>query len=158
MPGQLDADRERVQDGSVSLDFSVSANYKLYRTVHECASETMMKVYQRVTVGSRTLVAATVLALLAVLGRPSTGAAQESVCDVRLTVEVSPSVPQATDDGFLSSLLSNHFAYRLELLRQDDSSVIEVDLSGPGPGYRCENVIQAMRRDARVESIQIDST
>jgi hypothetical protein len=67
----------------------------------------------------------------------------ETVCDVRLTVELSPSVPRASDDGFLSSLLNNHFTYRLELLRQDGSSVIEVDLTGPGPSYRCRNVIES---------------
>lgn len=106
---------------------------------------------------SRALVAVAAVALLAVLGRPSTAAAQEAVCDVRLTVEVSPSVPHITDDGFMSSLLNNHFAYRLELLRQNGFSVIEVDLRGPGPYYRCESVIEAIRKDARVQSIQVES-
>ncbi len=92
------------------------------------------------------------------LGGPSTAAAEETLCEARLTVELSPDVPRATDDGFLSSLLNNHFSYRLSLLRQDDSSVIEVDLTGPGPSYRCQNVIEAMRKDARVESIRVEST
>jgi len=96
-------------------------------------------------------------AVFAVLGGPSTAAAQENVCDARLTVELSPSVPRASDDGFLSSLLNNHFAYHLELLRQHDSSVIEVDLRGPGPSYRCQNVVESMRKDARVESIRVES-
>jgi hypothetical protein len=97
------------------------------------------------------------VALLAALGHPSTAAAQESLCDVRLTVELTPDVPHASDDGFLSSLLSYHIGYHLELLQQYDSSSIEVDLRGPGPEYRCQNVIEAMRKDARVESIHVES-
>lgn len=106
----------------------------------------------------RTLSAVAAVALLATLWHPSTAAAQESLCNLRLTVELSPNVPHAGDDGFLSSLLNNHIAYRLELLRQDNSSSIEVALKGPGPEYRCKNVIETMRRDARIESIQIEST
>ena len=98
------------------------------------------------------------VALLAALAGPLTAAAEEGTCDVRLSVEVSPSVPQATDDGFLSSLLNNHLDYRLDLLRQDDSSDLEVELTGPGPDYRCQKVIEAMRRDARVQSIHVEST
>ena len=98
------------------------------------------------------------LAIFTVLGGTSRAVADENVCDARLTVELSPSVPRASDDGFLSSLLTNHSAYRLELLRQDDSSVIEVDLTGPGPSYRCQNVVESMRKDARVESIRVAST
>jgi hypothetical protein len=107
---------------------------------------------------SRASGAGAAVALLAMLGGPSTAAAEETLCEARLTVEPSPSVPSASDDGFLSSLLNNHFSYRLSLLRQDGSSVIELDLTGPGPSYRCQNVIESMRKDARVESIHIEST
>ena len=69
-----------------------------------------------------------------------------------------PGAPRASDDGFLSLLLNNHFAYCLDFLRQDGSSAIEVELTGPGPAYRCENVIESMRKDARVESIRVEST
>lgn len=106
----------------------------------------------------RTLAAAAAVALLAVFGNPATATAQEvPVCAARLTVEVSASVPRAADDGFLSSLLNNHFTYRLDLVRQQSSSVLEVELTGPGPGYRCDNVIEAMRKDARVQSIEVES-
>ncbi len=108
---------------------------------------------------SRVSGAVAAVAVLAVLGGPSMAAAQEeTVCDARLVVELSPDVPRASDDGFLSSLLNNHVTYRLELRRQEDSSVIEVDLTGPGPSYRCQNVIESMRKDARVESIRVEST
>jgi hypothetical protein len=65
-------------------------------------------------------------------------------------------VPNAGDDGFLSSLLNRYSGYRLELLREVDPSVIELDLRGPGPEYRCQNVIELMRKDARVASIRIE--
>jgi hypothetical protein len=107
---------------------------------------------------SRASGAGAAVALLALLGGPSTAAAEETLCEARITVELSPDVPRATDDGFLSSLLNNHFNYRLSFLRQDGSSVIELNLTGPGPSYRCENVIESMRKDARVESIQVEST
>jgi hypothetical protein len=109
------------------------------------------------THNSRASGAVAALAVLAVLGGSSTAAAEEAVCEARLTVELSPGVPRASDDGFVSSLLNNHFSYRLELLRQDGSSVIEVDLTGPGPSYRCQKVIESMRKDARVESIRVES-
>ena len=91
------------------------------------------------------------MVLRALLGGPSIAAAEEkAVCEVRLTVELSPGVPRASDDGFLSSLLNNYFVYRLDSLRQEGFSVIKVELVGPGPSYRCENVIESMRKDARV--------
>ena len=118
-----------------------------------------MKARRRLTLRLRGVGAVAAAALLAVLAGPRTAAAQETaVCEVRLTVEVSPSVPQATDEGFLSSLLNNHSTYRLDLLRHDDSSVLEIELTGPGPDYRCQKVIETMRKDSRVQSIHIEST
>ena len=34
----------------------------------------------------------------------------------------------------------------------------ELELMGPGPGYRCDAVVAAMRKDARVQSIRIRGT
>ena len=85
--------------------------------------------------------------------------AQDVDCDARLLVEFDPEVPNANNDEFLSSLLNRHLDYRLELLGQNDQdpSVLEVELTGPGPEYRCQSVVQTMRRDARVQSIRIES-
>ena len=102
--------------------------------------------------------AALVTALLGVLGGSSTATAQEGDCSLRLEVVLSPDVPNPEDEGFLSSLLNNHLSYRLELLRQQDSSIIELELQGPGPEYRCQNVIETMRRDARIEAIRVESS
>jgi hypothetical protein len=84
-------------------------------------------------------------------------ATADQPCDLRLTVELTPDVPDASDDGFLSSLLNNHPDYRLGLLREEDASVVELALSGPGPEYRCQGVVETMRKDARVLSIRVNS-
>jgi hypothetical protein len=94
--------------------------------------------------------------LLAVPASRTAQAAPFARCNARLTVELTPDVPDASDAGFLSSLLNNHPDYRLELLRKDDPSLIEVDLSGPGPSYVCEEVINTMRKDARVLSVRVN--
>lgn len=99
-------------------------------------------------------------AVVAVLGGISPAMGQQEVCDVRLTIELDPDVPNVSNDGFLSSLLNRHMNYRLALLQWDDQdpSLIEVELTGPGPEYRCQSVIETMRRDARVQSIRVEST
>jgi hypothetical protein len=84
-------------------------------------------------------------------------AASPAACDVLLSVELTPDVPNPRDEGFLSSLLNNHPGYQLTLQRQDNSSVIVLDLTGPGPEYRCQNVVETMRRDARVLSIDLQA-
>lgn len=94
--------------------------------------------------------------ILALFGVQGTGAASQEDCSAQLTVELTPDVPDTSDAGFLSSLLNNNPAYRLNLLRQLDPELIELELAGPGPGYRCQNIIQAMRKDARVLSIRVD--
>jgi hypothetical protein len=105
----------------------------------------------------RAIGAGSILALLAVFASHATAAAAETACEARLTVELTPDVPDASDGGFLSSLLNNHPDYRLSLLREIDPSLIELDLAGLGPDYLCQNVIDTMRKDGRVLSIQVDS-
>lgn len=99
-------------------------------------------------------------ALLGLWVDASVAFGQEPVCDVRLAIELDPAVPDVNREGFLSSLLNRHFNYRLELLHQNeqDPADIEVRLTGPGPEYRCQRVIETMRRDARVQTIRIEST
>jgi hypothetical protein len=90
------------------------------------------------------------------VGRTAAAAAPAE-CDMRLSVELTPDVPNPRDEGFLSSLLNNHPGYQLSLQRQGDGSLIVLDLTGPGPEYRCENVVETMRRDARVLSIDLQA-
>ena len=94
-------------------------------------------------------------AMLATVLSSNNAAASAAACDMRLSVELTPDVPNPFDSGFLSSLLGNHADYRLTLLGRRPGSVIVIELTGPGPQYRCRNVVQAMRRDGRVLSIQV---
>jgi hypothetical protein len=82
-------------------------------------------------------------------------AAAPARCDVRLTVELTPDVPDPTDEGFLDSLLSDQVDYQLSLRRERSDSLLVVELTGPGPAYRCRNAIQAIRRDGRVLSVHV---
>jgi hypothetical protein len=115
-----------------------------------------MKMYRWLTLIVAVLI--TVFEVLIFAGASSTAnAASPAPCAMRLRVELTPDVPNPDDVGFLSSLLSNQAGYRLTLQPQDDQSVIVLDLTGPGPDYRCQNVIETMRRDARVLSVHVDS-
>ena len=102
----------------------------------------------------RLIVILIAVASVAVLGSNTAAAAPAAPCNMRLTVELTPDVPDPGDAGFLSSLLTNHPAYRLTWRQQDDDFVIVLDLTGPGPDYRCQAVLEAMRRDGRVLSVQ----
>jgi len=95
-------------------------------------------------------------ALLAAVLVNNVAAASPAVCNMRLSVELTPDVPNPLNSGFLSSLLSNQASYRLTLQSWDPGSVIVIELTGPGPEYRCQNVVEAMRRDGRVLSILVD--
>jgi hypothetical protein len=99
-------------------------------------------------------------AAAAVLGLLQTGAvdADEPIappqCSMRLSVEVTPDVPNPGDGGFLSSLLGNNAGYQLFLLRVVDDTHVVVQLQGPGPAERCQAVVDSMSNDGRVLSIQ----
>jgi hypothetical protein len=95
-------------------------------------------------------------ALLAAVLASNIAAASPAVCNLRLSIELTPDVPDPFDSGFLSSLLNNQVSYRLTLLGRQPGSVIVTELVGPGPGYRCQNVVEAMRKDGRVLSIHLD--
>jgi hypothetical protein len=95
-------------------------------------------------------------AILAVVLVNNIAAASPTVCNMRLSVELTPDVPNPLDSGFLSSLLSNEASYQLTLLGRRTGSVIVIELAGPGPEYLCRNVVEAMRKDGRVLSIHLD--
>ena len=113
-----------------------------------------MKITHWLTLAAAALITVLeVLVFAAVSG--TTDAASPPGCDMRLSIELTPDVPNPRDAGFLSSLLSNHPDHSLTLQRQDNGSVIVLDLMGPGPDYRCRNVVETMRRDARVLSVHV---
>jgi hypothetical protein len=94
--------------------------------------------------------------LLSVLVPNAASAAAPVPCDVRLTVELTPDVPNPTDEGFLGSLLSNQVDYLLSVRRERSGSLLVLELTGPGPDYRCQNAIEAIRRDGRVLSVHVN--
>lgn len=68
--------------------------------------------------------------LIAALGSNAAAAASPESCDLSLTVQLAPAVPDASDAGFLSSLLNNHTSYRLTLRQQRSSTLVDLDLTG----------------------------
>jgi hypothetical protein len=74
-------------------------------------------------------------------------------CAMRLSVEVTPDVPNPGNGGFISSLLGNHTDYQLFLLRVVDDTHVDLQLQGPGPDDRCQAVVDSMRNDGRILSI-----
>jgi hypothetical protein len=74
-------------------------------------------------------------------------------CALRLSVEVSPDVPNPADGGFLSSLLGNHPGYQLFLLQVVDDTHVNLQLQGPGPAEACQAVVESKRNDGRVLSV-----
>lgn len=81
-------------------------------------------------------------------------AAPPARCALRLVVELSPDVPNPRDRSFVSSLLGDNPGYRLSLQHVIDDTHLGMTLYGPGPKRNCRNVLESMRRDSRVQSIQ----
>jgi hypothetical protein len=76
-------------------------------------------------------------------------------CTLRLSITLSLDVPDATDPGFLSSLIGNNVGYRIFVRQRVDPNHIVVDLIGPGPDYRCRDVKDSISQDGRVQSINV---
>lgn len=117
-----------------------------------------MRSYLRLIPATMSMIA--MLALFPVAHADSiVQAAPVAPCDMQLQVELTPDVPDPSDAGFVSSLLGNHADYRLTLQRLDpeDSSVIVLDLTGPGPKAGCLQVVQAMRKDGRVAVVTVET-
>jgi len=74
-------------------------------------------------------------------------------CALKLAVEVTPDVPNPSDPGFISSLLGDNAGYQLFLLNSSDDTHVTLQLQGPGPDERCQAVVDSMRNDGRVVSI-----
>jgi hypothetical protein len=93
------------------------------------------------------------IAALLLFGPAAASAAAPSHCSLHLFVALTPDVPDPQDSGFLSSLVNNHPDYELSWVKQVDMSLVALDLDGPGPIDRCEDVVTTMRRDGRVLSV-----
>jgi hypothetical protein len=96
------------------------------------------------------------LLIAAILASGIADAAPGKTCSERLTVRLTPDVPDPSDHGFLSSLLSNQVGYQLVLRSEPNDARVVLQLLGPGPGYRCRDAIRTMGRDSRILSIRVD--
>ena len=104
--------------------------------------------------GTETNLAA-VLGLLAMFGVGADELVAPPTCAMRLTVEVTPDVPNPGDGAFISSLLGDHVEYQLVLLQAVDDTHVILQLQGPGSLDSCQAVVDSMRSDGRVLSIQV---
>ena len=95
------------------------------------------------------------LAVIGVCGAGALEAGVPRMCDLRLSVHLTPDVPNPLDPSFLSSLLENHPGYRLFLRRAVDDTHLELELFGPGPTSECQNVVQSMQEDGRVLEVNV---
>jgi hypothetical protein len=99
------------------------------------------------------------VALLALAGAGRSAAdeppAPPPQCALHLVVELTPDVPNPRDSGFVSSLLGNHSGYQLSLRHVIDDTHLDMLLFGPGPKRNCREVVDSMRKDARVASIEV---
>lgn len=78
-------------------------------------------------------------------------------CDVHLVVHVTPDVPNPGNAGFLSSLVTDP-NFRLVWLGKISDRDWALELRGPGAPEACDRVIEGMRRDARVVSVEIQGS
>jgi hypothetical protein len=101
---------------------------------------------------SKRVASATFLLVMALAAGNAT-ADVPPTCARHLSVELTPDVPNPRDLAFLSSLLPLP-GFQLAW-RGQNGTVIEVDLTGPGPDDQCRAVIAAMRKDSRVQSITV---
>jgi hypothetical protein len=92
---------------------------------------------------------------LAALAGSHVAVADPAPCDMRLSVELTPDVPDPRDEEFISSLLDDQVDYQLTLRREASDTDIVLQLTGPGPAYRCKKVLDVIRRDARVLSVHV---
>ncbi|MDB6092359.1 MAG: hypothetical protein JWN85_5143 [Gammaproteobacteria bacterium] len=103
----------------------------------------------------KTVVLGAVAMLATAMGANVAAVASPPPCSVRLRVELTPDVPNPRDVGFLSSLLGDQVSYLLSLRRERSDSLLVLELSGPGPDYRCNDAIESIRKDGRVLSVQV---
>jgi len=116
----------------------------------------LMKGYLRLALAAALLITVHE-ALAAAQGDGPPQATLVAPCDMRLRVALTPDVANPGDAEFISSLVSSHPDYHLSLERSDleNSSVIAVSLRGPGPEAGCRDVVQSMRSNARVVSVEL---
>jgi hypothetical protein len=117
----------------------------------------LMKRYLELTLAAALLI--TVHASPAAQAESSSQATPVAPCAMRLRVELAPDIANPRDAGVISSLVTSYPDYQLSLEHSDleNSSVLALSLRGPGPEAGCREVVQSMRRNARVVSVEVQA-
>ena len=84
---------------------------------------------------------------------PPAGAQIPPNCAAKLLVNLTPDVPDPRAQSFLDSLAADP-VFKLYWVRSTETSVV-LELVGPGPDYRCREEIRRIRKDGRVERLQV---
>jgi hypothetical protein len=105
----------------------------------------------------KTRVASLFSAVLAiVLTTPAVEAVAKDTCHLRVAVELTPDVPNPSDQGFLDSLIADP-VFQLTWVSSSDSGIV-VDLSGPGPASRCRSAMKQISTNTHVLNVAVVHT
>ena len=102
--------------------------------------------------GHKALLALVLLAVCATAPAQQTTA---PVCQLSFLLELTPDVPNVRDPAFVSSLLGDHGGFRLYLQHVVDDTHLTMSILGPGMRRDCRQVLDDIRKDARVKSLQV---
>jgi hypothetical protein len=80
-------------------------------------------------------------------------AVADDTCHLRVALELTPDVPNPRDQGFLDSLVADP-VFQLTWVSSNDSGIV-VDLTGPGPGYRCKDAMKQVSTNTHVLNVRV---
>ncbi|HEV7441902.1 MAG TPA: hypothetical protein VGO18_04860 [Steroidobacteraceae bacterium] len=87
---------------------------------------------------------------------PNTGHSESAIpdrCHARLSLTLTPDVPNPRDPSFLSALSANPL-YTITWVEGSDSTAV-VDLTGPATDYHCTEEIKRLSRDAHILDLKV---
>jgi hypothetical protein len=94
-------------------------------------------------------------ALVFAVAHSATHAATPASCEVHLKIVAVPDTTDPHHAGLLNSLLNAHPGYQLILQSPEANDAVVADLAGPGPRADCRAVVEAIRGNARVSSVEL---
>jgi hypothetical protein len=98
---------------------------------------------------------ATVAVVALALGLGCNAAARAGeTCSVRLSLTLTPDVPNPQDPGFLGAMLSNSTGYQLTWISGSDTQAT-VQLTGPGQSWQCDQAVNKLSKDAHIVELKV---
>jgi hypothetical protein len=92
-------------------------------------------------------------ALATVFGVGDGRSAVPDRCHARLSLKLTPDIPNPRDPTFLSTLTANPL-YQITWVEGDDTTAV-VDLTGPATDFHCEDEIRRLGRDAHIMDLKV---